>query len=117
MLDRWQQIPWGTPAWKKAYSRRLQVENVNGMVKADGGLDPEFCRARGLGAHNLVMLASAVVHNLKLAMTDPEAEDTDDESDDDHPDGTNSDEISEPEPGDSSHPGDENDANHLRAPP
>ena len=53
------------------------------MVKANGELDAKFCRARGLGAHNLAMLASAVVHNLKLAMTDPEAEDPEDESDDD----------------------------------
>ena len=81
-LDRWQLTPWGTPAWKKQYSRRLQVENVNSMVKANGELDAKFCRARGLGAHHLAVLASAMAHNLKLAMTDPLAEDSDDESDD-----------------------------------
>ena len=79
MLDLWQPIPWETPAWKSAYNRRLQVENVNSMVKADGGLAPGFCRARGLGAHNLAVLALAVKHNLELAMTDPLAEDPDDE--------------------------------------
>ena len=83
MLNRWQQIPWGTRAWKKAYSRRLQVENVNGMVKANGGLDPEFCRARGLGSRTLATLALVVIHNLKLAMTDPLADDADDDADDD----------------------------------
>ena len=80
MLDRWQQTPWETPAWKKAYSRRLQVENVNGMVKANGGLDPEFCRARGLGSRTLATLALVVTHNLKLAMTDPLADDADDDT-------------------------------------
>ena len=89
MLDRWQQIPWGTPAWKKAYNRRLQVENVNSIVKADSGLAPDFCRARGLGAHTLATLASVVVHNLNLAKTDPLADNTDDEADDtDDPNGT-----------------------------
>ena len=50
------------------------------MVKADGGLDPKMCRARGLGAHILAALAAAIVHNLKLAKSDP---DTDDAHDDD----------------------------------
>ena len=88
MLDRWQPIPWGTRAWKKAYNRRLQVENVNSMVKANGELDHKFCRARGLGSHTLGVLALTVVHNLGLAMTDPLADDANDEADDDHPDGT-----------------------------
>ena len=87
-LDKWQPILWGTKAWKKAYNRRLQVENVNGMVKANGELDHKFCRARGLGSHTLGVLALTVVHNLELAMTDPLADDADDEVDDDHPDGT-----------------------------
>ena len=156
-LDRWQPTPWETPAWKKQYSRRLQVENVNSMVKANGELDAKFCRARGLGAHHLAVLASAMAHNLKLAMTDPladdhadfsdngpddetddesspdgesedesspdgesedeSAEDPDGEADDDHPDESGRDQVSEPEPGDGSHPDDENDVNRLRAPP
>ena len=105
MLDRWQPIPWGTRAWKKAYNRRLQVENVNGMVKANGGLDPEFCRARGLGSRTLATLALVVTHNLKLAMTDPLADNPDDESDDDPANGSgdgseaaaNNGEISDPQ--------------------
>ena len=101
MLDRWQQIPWGTPAWKKAYSRRLQVENVNGMVKADGGLAPEFCRARGLGSRTLATLALVVTHNLKLAMTDPLAsDDADDDTNgtgDDSEAAANNGEISDPQ--------------------
>ena len=54
--------------------RRLQVENVNSMVKDDGGLDPKMCRARGLGAHTLAALAAAIAHNLKLAKSDPDAD-------------------------------------------
>ena len=65
----------------------VQVENVNSMIKRDGELDAKFCRARGLGAHTVAVLALAVVHNLELAMTDPLADNAD-EADDDHPDGT-----------------------------
>ena len=49
--------------------------NVNSMVKDDGGLDPKMCRARGLGAHTLAALAAAIAHNLKLAKSDPDADD------------------------------------------
>ena len=39
-----------------------------------GGLDPKMCRARGLGAHTLAALAAAIAHNLKLAKSDPDAD-------------------------------------------
>lgn len=94
MLDKWQPIPYGTRAWKKAYNRRLQVENVNSMIKADSGLDAEICRARGLGSHTLAVLAYVVQHNLELAMTDPLADDPDDESGDSD-DGTGGDHEAE----------------------
>ena len=61
--------------------RRLQVENVNSTVKADGGLDPKMCRARGLGAHTLAALAAAIAHNLKLAKSDPYADNAHDSED------------------------------------
>ena len=80
-LDYWQPTPWGTRAWKESYTRRLQVENVNGMVKANGGLDPKMCRVRGLGAHTLAALAAAIAHNLKLAKKDPYADDAHDGED------------------------------------
>ena len=81
-LDYWQPTPWGTRAWKASYVRRLQVENVNSMVKADGGLDPKMCRARGLGAHTLAALAAAIAHNLRLAKSDPDADGNTNSSDD-----------------------------------
>ena len=117
MLDRWQSIPWGTRAWKKSYGRRLQVENVNSMVKANGGLAGEFCRAHGVGAHYLAVLAAAVVHNLRLAMTDPLA--ADDETDDDHPDGTGdgSEGTANKNDGISDVEDDRDDGHRLRAPP
>lgn len=80
-LDYWQPTPWGTRAWKQSYNRRLQVENVNSMVKDDGSLDPKMCRARGLGAHTLAALAAAIAHNLRLARTDPCADDNSDHGD------------------------------------
>ena len=73
-LDHWQPHTWGTRAWKQSYNRRLQVENVNSMVKANGSLNPNMCRARGLGAHLLAALAAALAHNLNLAKTDPDAD-------------------------------------------
>ena len=86
-LDHWQPTPWGTRAWKASYVRRLQVENVNSMIKADGGLDPKMCRARGLGAHTLAALAAAIAHNLKLAKSDPDADNGTTNSSDDPSDG------------------------------
>ena len=70
-----------------AYLRHSRDVRLLSEVKANGGLAAEFCRARGLGAHHLAVLAAAVVHYLKLAMTDPLA-DNHDESDDDYPNGT-----------------------------
>ena len=72
-LDHWQPHTWGTRRWKQSYNRRLQVENVNSMVKDGGSLNANMCRARGLGAHLLAALAAALAHNLNLAKTDPDA--------------------------------------------
>ena len=92
-LDLWQPIPWGTRSWKASYNRRLQVENVNSMVKDDKGLDPKMCRARGLGAHTLAALAAAIAHNLKLAKSDPFADDAHDSDDDNGDEGHTSRDI------------------------
>ena len=75
-LDYWQPDAWGTKRWKKSYSRRLQVENVNSMVRKNGGLAPEMCRARGIGPHTLAVLVLVISHNLNLAKKDPDADDT-----------------------------------------
>ena len=79
-LNYWQPTPWGTRAWKASYHRRLQVENVNSMVKEKGGLDAELCRVRGLGPHTLAVLAVSIAHNLKQAKKDPYADDANDDN-------------------------------------
>ena len=64
-LDTYQHIPFGTPAWKKSYGRRLQIENLNSLVKNDGGLKDGWCRALGKAAFNFGLLALLIAHNLR----------------------------------------------------
>ena len=64
-LDTYQDIPFGTPAWKKRYGRRMQIENLNSLVKNDGGLKDGWCRALGKAAHNFGLLALLIAHNLR----------------------------------------------------
>ena len=64
-LDNHQRNAYGTTKWATDYAGRNPVEGVNGMIKDNGGFDPESCRVFGLGAHTLAALLAAVVHNLK----------------------------------------------------
>ena len=64
-LDTYQHIPFGTPAWKKRYGGRGQIENLNSLVKNDGGLKDGWCRAFGKAAHNFGLLALLIAHNLR----------------------------------------------------
>ena len=64
-LDTYQRIPFGTAAWKKSYGRRLQIENLNSLVKNDGALEDGWCRAFGKAAHNFGILAVLLAHNLR----------------------------------------------------
>ena len=64
-LDTYQRIPFGTAAWKKSYGRRLQIENLNSLVKNDGALEDGWCRAFGEAAHNFGLLALLIAHNLR----------------------------------------------------
>ena len=118
-LDLWQPIPWGTEAWEQSYHRRSQVENVNGMLRLNGGLSYDSCRVKGLPAHTFAALALAVAHNLRLQLTDPLAAKRAD-SDDDDDSGTDDDSDDEggdfPAPGDSPSNGSGGDT-PLRAPP
>lgn len=66
-LDRYQRTPYGTRAWHTDYNGRNQAENVNSMLKGNGGLDKRSCRPFGLAAHTIAALAHAVVHNMQLA--------------------------------------------------
>ena len=80
-LDTYQHIPFGTPAWKKRYGGRLQIENLNSLVKNDGGLKDGWCRALGQAAHNFGLLALLIAHNLRQ----PNNFDHDDEPHSEHP--------------------------------
>ena len=64
-LDTYQHIPYGTPAWKKSYGRRLQIENLNSLIQNDGGLEDGWCRALGQAAYNFGLLALLIAHNLR----------------------------------------------------
>ncbi|MDE0233980.1 MAG: hypothetical protein OXM62_03130 [bacterium] len=64
-LDTYQHLPFGTPAWKKRYGGRMQIENLNSLVKNDGGLKDGWCRALGKAAHNFGLLALLLAHNLR----------------------------------------------------
>lgn len=66
-LDTYQDIPYGTPAWHQRYTARLRVETGNSMVKDKGALRVGSCRALGLAANNLGLIAHAVAHNLREA--------------------------------------------------
>lgn len=74
-LDWWQPLPWGTGAHDRLYGwGRARIENTNGVVRNDGGLDPRSCRAAGTIAHSLAFLALALVNNVQLADADPNAD-------------------------------------------
>ena len=64
-LDAYQDIPFGTPAWKRSYGRRNPSEKTISMIKDKGGLTPGWCRSFGLAAHTIGALALAIAHNLK----------------------------------------------------
>ena len=45
LLDAYQDIPFGTPAWKRSYGRRNPVEKTFSMIKDKGGLQAGWCRS------------------------------------------------------------------------
>ena len=68
LLDAYQDIPFGTPAWKRSYGRRNPIEKTISMIKDKGGLKPGWCRSFGLAAHTIGVLALAIAHNLKQTL-------------------------------------------------
>ena len=65
-LDQFQSIPYGTPAQQASYHRRNKVESVIGILKNDGGLGKQSCRAFGLIPRQIAVTAIAVVYNMQL---------------------------------------------------
>ena len=68
-LDAYQDIPFGTPAWKRSYGRRNPSEKTFSMIKDKGGLKAGWCRSFGLAAHTIGAMALAIAHNLKQTLT------------------------------------------------
>ena len=67
-IPEFQDIPWGTIAWKAIYHPdRAVMEGFNGTVKDRGGLDKESCRVLDIAAHTLAAAAALVVYNIQLA--------------------------------------------------
>ena len=69
-LDQFHPIPFGTTAWKKSYSRRNQIENLNGILRDKGGLEDKWCRSLGDGARfvgSLMMCVAYLLRETKLA--------------------------------------------------
>ena len=64
-LDRYQSIPYGTTAWKQSYRRRLQIENLNGILRNEGGLEDKWCHSLGLGARFIGSVMMGVAYLLR----------------------------------------------------
>ena len=94
-LDRYQPIPYGTTAHYQSYSRRNQIENLNGIVKGKGGLDDGWCRALGIAPRFIATLMVLVAHQMReikaWLIDNPDlADNTDTETDTDQHDTDNS---------------------------
>ena len=74
-LNQWQPVPWSTRAHQQLYAAgRNRIENTNGIAKDGGGVSKKSCRAPGVVAHRMAVLALAVVSNVKFADQDPLAD-------------------------------------------
>ena len=70
-LDDFQNVPFGTTAWKQTYSRRSQIENVNGILKDKGALKAGWCRSRNRSAYALATTLLCFAHNLTVDNAEP----------------------------------------------
>ena len=70
-LANYQNVPYGTTAWKHSYGRRNQIENTNGRLRHKGALLAGACRSLGRTARAIAALAQAIIYNLALV---PESE-------------------------------------------
>ena len=82
-LNQFQDIPWGTIAWRSLYRHyRAVMEGLHGGIKKRGGLNAESCRVFDIAAHTIAATAALVVWNVKLAIRyglefdDPAPQDT-----------------------------------------
>ena len=74
-LDWWQPLSWGTTAHHLVYKGgRSRIENCNSILRDKEGLNGKSCRSSGIRAHNMTVLALAMVNNVQLAAEDPLAD-------------------------------------------
>ncbi|MXY10815.1 MAG: hypothetical protein F4Z00_12785 [Acidimicrobiaceae bacterium] len=70
-LDQWQPESWATEMHRRIYGAgRSRIENANGIVKHEGGMDPRACEASGVRPHSMALLALAVANNVTRADAD-----------------------------------------------
>ena len=71
-LANYQNVPYGTTAWKHSYGRRNQIENTNSRIRHKGALLAGTCRSLSKTPRAIAALAQAVIYNLTLsAKTEP----------------------------------------------
>ena len=71
-LANYQNVPYGTTAWKHSYGRRNQIENTNSRLRHKGALLAGTCRSLSRTPRAIAALAQAVIYNLALsAKTEP----------------------------------------------
>ena len=66
-LANYQNVPYGTTAWKHSYGRRNQIENTNSRLRHKGALLAGTCRSLSRTPRAIAALAQAVIYNLTLS--------------------------------------------------
>lgn len=69
--NQWQPLSWGSEPHVALYRwGRSRIENTNGLLKHDGGMDPRACEAPGNEAHSMAVLALTMANNVSFAAKD-----------------------------------------------
>lgn len=61
-----QSVPYGTPAQRKSYLRRLRVETRIAVLKLPNSLEKGWVRTFGLVPHTIAGILAVVAHNMEL---------------------------------------------------
>ena len=70
-----QSLSWGSEPHRDFYSwGRSRIENSNGLVKHEGGMDPRACEASDVEPHSMTVLALTVANNVSFAAKDPRSD-------------------------------------------
>ncbi len=66
-LANYQNVPYGTTAFRASFGRRNQIENTNSQIGDKGALLPGTCRSLSRIPRAIAALARAVIYNLNLS--------------------------------------------------